>query len=99
MIREVAPHVRRDYLWCVMRAQFCLRQMLQRASGGNYPAITEPELANIVVPVPNMKIQEIIAAEVHRHHDEAQRLRKEAEAGWRAAKHWFEDELLGTVHP
>ena len=94
VIREVAKHVRRDYLWCVLRAQFCLSQMLQRASGGNYPAITEQELANIIVPVPNWEIQDIIATEVHRRRNAAARLHAEAEANWQAAKQWFEEQLL-----
>ena len=80
VIRNVREHISRDYLWCVLRAQFCLRQMLQRASGGNYPAITEPELAKILVPVPDKEIQNVIAAEVSRRREDAQRLRAEAEA-------------------
>ena len=44
VIRDVAAHVRRDYLWCLLRTQLCLRQMMQRSSGGNYPAITPEEL-------------------------------------------------------
>ena len=94
VIREVATHVRRDYLWCVLRAQFCLSQMLQRASGGNYPAITEQELTNIIVPVPSPDAQDTIATEVHRCHKEAARLRAEAGTDWQAAKQWFEERLL-----
>ena len=96
VIRNVPEHISRDYLWCVLRAQFCLQQMLQRASGGNYPAITEPELAKILVPVPDKAIQNVIAAEVSRRSEDARRLRAEAEAGWEGAKGWFEEELLGT---
>jgi hypothetical protein len=99
VIRNVADRVRRDYLWCVLRVQFCLRQMLQRASGGNYPAITEVELARVLVPVPAPDVQETIAAEVRRRRDEARRLRAEAEAEWQAAKRWFEDQLLGPAQP
>ncbi len=96
VIRNVPEHISRDYLWCVLRAQFCLQQMLQRASGGNYPAITEPELAKILVPVPDKAIQNVIAAEVSRRSEDARRLRAEAEAGWEGAKGWFEEELLGA---
>lgn len=97
VIREVAERVRRDYLWCVLRSRFCLRQMLQRASGGNYPAITEPELAKILVPVPSPEIQAAIASEVNSRRDSAHRLRDEAASQWRAAKLWFEEELLGPA--
>ncbi len=71
--------------------------MLQRASGGNYPAITESELAKILIPIPDKAVQEAIATEARRRREEARRLRTEAEAGWEAAKHWFEEQLLGPA--
>ena len=95
VIRDVMAHVRRDYLWSVLRAQFSLDQMIQRASGGNYPAITETELANITVPVPSMETQEAIAAEVRNRHQQALCLLEEAESGWQSAKNWFEEQLIG----
>ncbi len=87
--------VSREYLWCVLRTKMCLQQMLQRASGGNYPAITEPELAKVLLPVPKPAVQDTIAAEARRRRVEARRLRAEAEASWQAAKRWFEEQLLG----
>ncbi len=96
VIRKVASHVHSDYLWCILRTRICLGQMLQRASGGNYPAITEAELAKITVPIPNKNIQEYIASEVIRRREESRRLRAEAEAGWQEAKRWFEEQLLGN---
>ena len=95
VIRDVAARVRRDYLWCVLRAQFSLDQMIQRASGGSYPAITETELGNITVPVPSMETQEVIATEVQHRYQQARRLQAEAESGWQAAKQWFEEQLIG----
>ena len=87
----------REYLWCVLRSKMCLLQMLQRASGGNYPAITEPELAKVLLPVPKPAVQETIATEARRRREAARRLRAEAETGWQAAKRWFEEQLLGDV--
>ena len=99
VIRDVAAHVRREYLWSVLRIQPCLRQMIQRASGGNYPAITETELAKIMVPIPPTEMQDTVITEVRRRRDEAHRLHAEAEATWQAAKRWFEEQLLGPVTP
>ncbi len=100
VIREVnEARLLRDYLWCILRTKMCLSQMLQRASGGNYPAITEPELAKVLIPVPDMGVQETIAAEARRRRVEARRLRAEADADWQAAKRWFEEQLLGPVQP
>ena len=95
VIREVSDVIRRDYLWCVLRANFCLRQMLQRSSGGNYPAITEHELGNIMVPVPAPDVQERIATEAQRRRRQAAKLRSEADAKWHASKARFEAQLLG----
>ena len=95
VIRNVAPTVNRAYLWAILRAQFSLAQMRQRSSGGNYPAITEPELQKITIPVPDMETQTRIAAEVQRRHELANQLRTEAETGWAAARQWFEGAVLG----
>ena len=95
VIRDVAAHVRRDYLWHILRTQFCLNQMLQRASGGSYPAITEAELANITIPVPRLEVQADISSEIRQRHQKSRLLRAEAESGWQAAKQWFEEQLLG----
>ena len=97
VIRNVAEHVNREYLWCILRAKFCLQQMLQRASGGNYPAIMEPELEKILIPVPDSITQSYIAAKVRQRQNAARQLRDEAEAGWAAAKGRFEVQLLSTL--
>ena len=99
VIREVAPHVDRQYLWCVLRAQICLMQMLRRSSGGNYPAITEAELRKVVVPVPKMEVQSQIATGISLRLTEARRLRVEADEVWMSAKTWFEGQLVGTETP
>jgi len=97
VLRGISQRVNREYLWCVLRTKMCLKQMLQRASGGNYPAITEPELAKVLVPVPKPEVQEVIAAEARRRREAARRLREEAETSWREAKDWFEAQLLNKV--
>ena len=99
VIRGVATHVDRDYLWCVLRTRMCLSQLLQRASGGNYPAITETELQNILVPVPDQNTQHYVATEAIRRLEEARRLRAEAEADWLEVKQWFGRELMEIGSP
>lgn len=97
VIRYVSKLVNREYLWCILRSQLCLQQMLQRSSGGNYPAIIKSELENVVVPIPEISIQETIVSEVQRRRREARNLRSEAEIEWQAAKQWFEEQLLGSA--
>jgi type I restriction enzyme, S subunit len=96
VIREITDtEVNRLYLWCVLRSQLSLQQMLQRSSGGNYPAITEDELKNILIPRPTPEIQQAIVDELTRRRDSARTLRAAAEADWQAAKARFEAALLG----
>ena len=73
--------------------------MFQRASGGNYPAITEAELRNIMVPIPDQNTQHRVATEAVRRLEESRRLRAEAEEDWKSAKRWFEGQLLGPITP
>ncbi len=62
VLREIKdPTLNRTYLYSVLRSQFCLNQMLQRSSGGNYPAITTDQLMRILIPTPQPSIQNHIA--------------------------------------
>lgn len=61
----------------------------------NQAGINLDTLMPLRIPCPPTDIQQTIATEVRRRRDEARRLRTEAEAGWQAAKHWFEAMLLG----
>ena len=80
ILREIKhPTLNRAYLYSVLRSQLCLSQMLQRSSGGNYPAITTDQLMRILIPIPLPEIQEQIAEEVLRLQSEATRLRQEAD--------------------
>ena len=68
--------------------------MLQRSSGGSYPAMTEDELAQILIPLPSLEIQNRVVTEVLNRREGVRRLRIEAETEWQAAKKHFEDQLL-----
>lgn len=60
VIRQIASiEISREYLFTAIRQQFALMQLLQRSSGGNYPAITQDELGNILIPLPPKEKQEI----------------------------------------
>jgi type I restriction enzyme S subunit len=97
VVRRIeTERVRPDYLWCALHSRLGLQQMLQRSSGGNYPAITEAELSKVLIPVPSLQIQDQIAAAVRHRREQARRLRIEADADWQAAKRRFEQQLLGT---
>lgn len=96
VIREINDKiVSKDYLWCILRNQISLQQLLQRSSGGNYPAITESELKKIFVPIAPDAVQKYITVEVTRRRETARRLREEAAQAWSQAKENFEKALLG----
>jgi hypothetical protein len=64
-------------------------------TGNTHPRLANEDVVNLIVPIPDPKIQAIIAAEVTRRRAEARRLRSSAGAEWAAAKARFEQELLG----
>ncbi|WP_228369562.1 restriction endonuclease subunit S [Methanothrix harundinacea] len=65
IIRNIdETQISKEYLVHTLRSSICLDQMLRRSSGGNYPAITEEELANIKIPVPPAEIQCRLVAEL-----------------------------------
>ena len=87
----------KEYLQWILLDDYVLLQMLQRSSGGNYPAITSDELKKIVIPIPEISVQQEICVEATRRKQEADRLRKEAEQEWQKARKQFEKELLDNM--
>lgn len=61
ILRNMHEKVNKKYLFFILRSNIGLKQMEQRMSGGNYPAITEEELAKIFIPLPPCQIQDKIA--------------------------------------
>ena len=53
-----------DYLFHVLRLEFCTLQFDQRSSGGNYPAVTKEDLRKILIPLPPLDVQERLVAEL-----------------------------------
>lgn len=71
--------VLKDYLFAALRTSLSLRQMEQRTTGGNYPAITTEDLRKIKIVVPELKTQKKIVAGVKTIYNKARNLRQEAE--------------------
>lgn len=87
--------VLKEYLQWILLDDYVLLQMLQRSSGGNYPAISVDELKKVVIPIPDTSIQMQICREAVERKEKANTLRQEAEQEWQLAKAQFERELLG----
>ena len=95
VLRELLrTDVLREYLQWILLNDYVLLQMLQRSSGGNYPAITAEEIRKIVIPIPSLEIQERICKEAKERKALASKLHLEAENKWTLAKFQFENKLL-----
>jgi len=57
ILRKPKVNIDKNYLLFFLRTQLSLNQMLQKSSGGNYPAITTEELKQIIIPIPSKQTQ------------------------------------------
>lgn len=65
VIRDVDSKVDKEWLMYVLLSNISLQQMLQRSSGGNYPAIIEEEVKRIYIPVVEYSKQLQMAASLN----------------------------------
>ena len=66
IIREVRNDINKKWLLYVLLSNISLQQMLQRSSGGNYPAIIEDEIKRIIIPIIDTKKQKEMVAELEK---------------------------------
>ncbi len=94
VLRELkSKKIQRNYLFEILRMNFCLNQMLQRSSGGNYPAITEEELKKIKIPLPPIEIQNKIVSIMQKAYEE----KKQKEASAKKLLEAIDDYVLGEL--
>ncbi|MBI4949262.1 MAG: restriction endonuclease subunit S [Deltaproteobacteria bacterium] len=70
--------VSKDFLFVMLRSMLSLKQMEQRTTGGNYPAITPEDLKQIRIVVPDMAKQEKITSGVQSSYSKMRTLRAQA---------------------
>lgn len=85
-----------EYLAAILRSRLILSQTIHMTTGSTRPRLSNDDVANLPVPVPNIAVQGIIATEIDRRRNDARRLRADASAGWQGARRWFEGEVLPT---
>jgi hypothetical protein len=71
--------VSKEFLFVVLRSVLSLQQMEQRATGGNYPAITPEDLKQIKIVVPSEAIQKKIINGVQSSYAKIRTLRAQAD--------------------
>jgi restriction endonuclease S subunit len=84
-----------DYLAAILRSSLILVQTRHMMTGNTHPRLTNDDVVNLVIPIPDLRVQQTIAAEVKRRREQARQLRAQAAAEWDAAKVRFEEKLLG----
>lgn len=88
---EVLP----EYIAAILRSDLTLSQTKHMMTGNTHPRISNDDVKNLFIPVPDITVQKEIIEELHGRRQKARRLRVEAEQAWQAAKLQFEKELLG----
>jgi type I restriction enzyme S subunit len=68
-------------------------------TGNTHPRLTNDDMVNLVIPIPEIAVQERIATEARCRRDDARKLRADAEQLWQAAKAQFEAALLRDANP
>ena len=86
-----------EYLAAVLRSRLVLAQTTHMMTGNTHPRLAPDDVANLLIPIPELKVQEAIVVEVQHRQERSRELRAEVEAGWQAAKRWLEEQLLGHV--
>ena len=95
VIRDVCSSVNKKWLLYTLLSEKVLLQMLQRSSGGNYPAITEDEIKKIYIPLPSYEKQIMMVQDIERAILDRKTKLLLIEEEWKASKLAFENELLG----
>ena len=93
--RIVTEDINQKFLLYILRQSISLKQMEQRSSGGNYPAITQEELQNLLIPIPPIEKQLEIVDRITTIRTQAKQLRQAAAAKLEQAKQEVEAMILG----
>lgn len=90
------PIILPDYLGSVLRSRIVLAQTRHMMTGNTHPRLANEDVVNLVVPIPDIEVQQDIAGEVVRRREKARSLRDDAQFLWENAKRKFEEELFGA---
>lgn len=83
------------YLATVMRSKLILSQTRYMMTGNTHPRISNDDVKNLYIPVPDMEIQKELVSVIAQNRINARKLRLEAEQEWKESRLQFDKELLG----
>lgn len=84
-----------EYVAAILRSDLILLQTRHMMTGNTHPRISNDDVQNLYIPVPDISVQMQIVVDLCKRRIEARKLKCEAEQEWQAAKEQFERELLG----
>ena len=84
-----------EYLAVIMRSKIVLLQTKHMMTGNTHPRISNDDVKDLLIPIPDLTIQQQIANEYRNRTQKTRQLRKVAEKDWQNAREQFEKELLG----
>lgn len=83
------------YVAAILRSDLILAQTRHMMTGNTHPRISNDDVQNLYIPIPDISVQTQIVDDLRKHRIEARTLKLEAEQEWQEAKKQFEKELLG----
>ena len=93
-LRVISNDCLPDYLAAYLNTSVGLAISNRSVTGGTRIALDYQAIRSLPIPVPPIRIQELVIEELDNRRASARRLRTEAEAEWQAAKVHFEEQLL-----
>ena len=83
-----------EYVATILRSDLILSQTKHMMTGNTHPRISNEDVQNLYIPVPDITVQQEIVDELQKRRLKARQLKTEAEQEWQEAKEQFEKELL-----
>jgi type I restriction enzyme S subunit len=94
-VKKTASDLFPAYLAAVLRSSIIVAQTKHMMTGNTHPRLANEDVVDLLIPIPDEKVQQKVVNELHRRRTEARLLRIEAEREWEVAKSRFEARLLG----
>ena len=83
-----------EYVASILRSNLILSQTKHMMTGNTHPRISNDDVKNLYIPIPDISTQALIVDELYQRRTEARTLKMEAAKAWRGAQEHFEQELM-----
>ncbi|MEU1811015.1 restriction endonuclease subunit S [Micromonospora aurantiaca (nom. illeg.)] len=97
VLKVVPAVVDPEYLAAVLRTRLIVSQTRHATTGNTHPRIADPDLAAVVLPVPDPSIQRQVARFAQGQYSDASAMRRKAISRWEKAKEEFERSVMERV--